>query len=395
MTNNNFEVSRDLSSLEEDFIELNVALSKQWKNIPRNIHDWKVIAKWVRKWTKLEKDVSLAEKIFNIFIEHHTEFVNFDDQIQREVRAKVTNYLKQDEELLSRLSELENKIINNQYSPNRLIEILQKIFNLEEFNREEYEVEIRELEGIGIIQWNSPEQPVTVHHIYQGIIELDNLAQRLREEEQNIQNVVNSEQSSPTTINTKPTNGLRPYVQLFRILTTAVFLILGLSFCVYQLTQTEEEPKVEKNTIPEKKCTIIKQKLRDIRQVEPSQLVDARDILIRDIDQFLTKNDDSSLDNICGREQLDLAFAKLLYQQSIRLAGSGYFGAHPMIRSDDDITSEYGAVRCLCLIPEKLLNSEPDLEGVKGKITAWSTGNQAAEVEAELFKLTSCPAANY
>ncbi|NEQ70608.1 MAG: hypothetical protein F6K21_34975 [Symploca sp. SIO2D2] len=393
MIEHDFEEARDSTSLEDNFIDLSINLSQQWEDRGKNIDDWKVIVDWVANWTNLEKDNFLAEKIFNIFIEHNTEFIDFNDQTK--VKEIVTNYLQQDEQLLSRLSELENNIINNhQYSPNRLLEILQKIFNSEEFNREKYEVEIGELEKIGIIQCNSLKQPVTAHQIYQYIIDIDNLSQRLKEEEQNIQSVVNAEQNSPKTTDIKSTNGLRPYVQLFRILTTAVFLILGLSFCVYQLTQTEEEQKTALKPIPTTPCTLIKKQLRDISMVEESQLVDKRDMLIRYIDQFLTKNDDSSLDRICGQEQLDIEFAKLLYLQSIRLAGSGYFRASPMIRIDDDITSEYGAVRCLCLIPEELLDSEPDLEGVKDKMTEWQTGFKKEEVEAELMKIQSCPAAN-
>ncbi|MDY6938726.1 MAG: hypothetical protein SWY16_13765 [Cyanobacteriota bacterium] len=390
-------------NLINDFGKLSLKFEEEWKQINNNkLLSADLIAQLVGKWTRLEKTTFLANKIYEIFLTYHQDFEGFKPENKEEIKKKVTSYLKQDKYFLQCLRNFNDQIISNKKClPNKLVEVLSNILDEEDLQWEEYETELGELEAIRIIRYDLSKQEVTVHQIYQDALNLDDILQKIREKEENVpQSKLESEQSSKEEIASTPTNGLQPFVKLTQILFTAAIPIFVLGFCVYRVTQprieegepTQENPSPELDII-QQSCEQFRPRLRDINLAGREEIVEKRDLLIQDIDEFLQTHNDRSLDRICNGSQLDSEFADVLYRQAFRLANSGDFGESTMIRSDGSL-SEYGAVRSLCLIPEDLLNSEAFQDPPKEKMTEWRAGEQGEVVEAELGKIESCPAAS-
>ncbi|NES22520.1 MAG: protein kinase [Symploca sp. SIO3E6] len=173
--------------LSDEFVEISFDFYKKWKILEKKDFDGKLIIEWVGSWIYLEDDTLVAAKIFNIFIEHHQEFVNLNKESQEKTKQIITRYLMQEEEFVQRLSELENNIVNNKKcSQNKLIQVLQKIFNYEKFDKKQYELEIRELERIRLIEWNTSKQ--VVHLIYKDIINLNEISQKMEATSNQIKN---------------------------------------------------------------------------------------------------------------------------------------------------------------------------------------------------------------
>ncbi|NER99153.1 MAG: protein kinase [Symploca sp. SIO1B1] len=177
------------SRLSDEFAEISFDFYEKWKTLDQKDFDGKLIIEWVENWIYLEDDNFIAEKIFNIFVEHHQEFVMFNDKTREKIKKTITRYLMQEEDFLQRLSKLENYLINNnKCSPNRLLKVLQKVFNYEKIDKKQYELEIRELERIRLIEWNISEQ--VVHLIYKDIIKLNEISLRMETTSNKIENEI-------------------------------------------------------------------------------------------------------------------------------------------------------------------------------------------------------------
>ncbi|MDY6782021.1 MAG: hypothetical protein SW833_05620 [Cyanobacteriota bacterium] len=390
------------------FVELCEKFNNEWKKSEKNSDDSKVIAKWILDWIDIEKDITLVGRIFDTFIKHHREFKEFNEESQEKIRKRVVSSLYSEDPLWPRLEEIRNHILKNgNCSSEKLLYTVENSHKSAHFNSEEYEQELVELEKIGILRRDSQGKNITILPIYRDIIEQDrtlcNALQKIRESPETSSDALTPNQNQNGAIETEAEKEPQ-HVKIIKICVTfLVFVVIGslLYKCMSPVasnTSSDDIPSLPgKGNSPEEKfieenCREFRKRLRDISQVEKAQLIDQRDSLIKEIDQF-QKNKNDSLGNLCGGQKLDIEFAKLLRNQAYRLAESSYFTGSGLIRSNDS-PSEYGAVRCLCLIPQDLLSSEEDFKDVKSKLGEWKSGSQAEAIKAELSNIESCPAAN-
>ncbi|NER22285.1 MAG: hypothetical protein F6J86_30230 [Symploca sp. SIO1B1] len=382
MINDNTEDNVNGDSSNE-FGKIGFDFDEKWKHIDTKESDGELIVKWVGNWTGLEGDNFIAKKIFDIFIEYHQEFADFNEENQEKIKKTVIRYLMQDEDFSQRLSALQDNIINNkQCSRPKLVQVLQESFKSAKFNRKQYELEIRELERIGLIELNSSEQ-VIVHPIYKDILDCNEILQRIEIT------------SAPKTLGRviRESSREKKVSQLVCLFISVIVIIPSILFFIVSSLTEPRHPIVTDNPNPsdlfQEDCQYFRSRLRDINNGEQEKLVDRRDSLIEDIDKFQQTNS-SYLSNLCKTPGLDTMFAELLRNQAFRLAGSARFIESDLIRSDGEFT-KYGAVRCLCLIPEELPDSET-FNYVQDKMDEWKRSGQGEKVREELEKIEFCPA---
>ena len=156
-----------------------------------------------------------------------------------------------------------------------------------------------------------------------------------------------------------------------------------------QPKKTSENEQTQLNS-SNKDCQDLERRLLQINEGGEERLVKRRDSLIQEIDKFQKTYENRSLGNICDIPELDTRFAILLRTQAFKLAEWAIFTRSELIRGGGEF-SEYGAVKCLCLIPEELLNYGI-LKDVQDKMEGWKKSGQGEEVIEELEMIKPCPA---